>query len=524
MAVSTPTSIHSSELDEGAADPFDTPDFTVAGGTDNMVVVSIAQRFTSAAITTEPVLYEADDTLVGDGTLIAQAGDTTYYISEFYWLNVPAGDYYIRVAGVDSYHIEVIERTGVHQTTPITGAVAKTWADNTPEATPTDFDIASATGDQVAGAVVEADSATVTESGTLIAEDTFGYGGATHNMQYAAGASSVNLDWSGLTIWASLAYNIQQAAAGSVELVVADAAHGHALDAPTLTQAHVLAVADMAHGHALDAPVLTQAHELAVADAAHGHALDPVVVSVSETLAPADLAHANALDAVALTQAHVLAVADMAHGHALEAPTLEPTFLLAVADALSAHTMAAVDLTQANVLAPADLSHAHTLDGPTLVYAATLVVGDLAHAQTLDAPTLSTALTLAPDNIAHTHALDGLTLTQAHQLVVAALEHGHALDAATLSTADQLAVADLLHAHGLDAVEVTQGYLLSPEDLTHAQALDAVGLTQANVLVVAGLDHAHRLEAIAFGIVLYPISSLTGPAIYEPLVGPALPE
>lgn len=224
MPVSPPTSIHSSELNEGASDPFDTPVFTVAGGADNFVTVSIAQRFSAAEITTPPALYDdSDDSLVGAGTLIAQDGSPDGYVGDWGWTGVPAGDYYIRVTGVDSYHIEVLEYTGVDQATPTSDAQAKSYNDAGPPTT--DYDVTSSTGDMVIASVVEADGTTVTESQTLVAEDTFAYGGATHNIQRAAGASTVNMDWTGLVVWASVAYNIRQAAGGpTTESITADLA------------------------------------------------------------------------------------------------------------------------------------------------------------------------------------------------------------------------------------------------------------------------------------------------------------
>ena len=99
------------------------------------------------------------------------------------------------------------------------------------------------------------------------------------------------------------------------ELVVADAAHGHATDGIALTQAHTLVVADADHAHASDGVALTQAQELAVADALHAHAADNVVLELSGTLEVADATHAHTTDAIALSQAHILAVAQADHAH-----------------------------------------------------------------------------------------------------------------------------------------------------------------------------------------------------------------
>src|SRR5690606_34785454 len=61
---------------------------------------------------------------------------------------------------------------------------------------------------------------------------------------------------------------------GSVDLVVASAAHGHTAESPALTQVIVLAVADSGHAHTADNLDLVQASTLAVAGALHAHGVD----------------------------------------------------------------------------------------------------------------------------------------------------------------------------------------------------------------------------------------------------------
>jgi hypothetical protein len=60
-------------------------------------------------------------------------------------------------------------------------------------------------------------------------------------------------------------------------LVVADAAHAHAAESPTLT-AHepggALVIQDAAHGHTAENLALTQHNALVIADAAHAHSAE----------------------------------------------------------------------------------------------------------------------------------------------------------------------------------------------------------------------------------------------------------
>jgi len=181
-----------------------------------------------------------------------------------------------------------------------------------------------------------------------------------------------------------------------------------------------LSVNDLAHAHALDTPTLTQAHTLTVTDAAHAHALDNITLSLSVELVVADLAHAHALDTPTLTQAHTLAIDDAAHAHALDHITLSLSVELVVADLAHAHALDAPTLTQAHVLTVADLAHAHALDNVVLTQAHVLTVADLAHVHALDQISLAQAeglltitFTEAAPDITFTEAAPDITFTEA---------------------------------------------------------------------------------------------------------------
>lgn len=134
--------------------------------------------------------------------------------------------------------------------------------------------------------------------------------------QASAGATGdKTISMSNSQAWVGVLWALQPAAVSGVTLTVADAAHAHAVDAPTLTQAHTLAVADAAHVHSADALALTQVHVLAVADAAHSHAVDALTLAQTHLLLVTDVSHGHTTDAIALTQAHTLVVADAIHVH-----------------------------------------------------------------------------------------------------------------------------------------------------------------------------------------------------------------
>lgn len=105
------------------------------------------------------------------------------------------------------------------------------------------------------------------------------------------------------------------AAGGGVDLVIADATHAHAADAPTLTTTWLLTVADATHGHAAEAPTLSTEWLLAPADATHAHAADNLTLSDAPALLIAEALHAHTADGVTMTVDAWLVLADATHGH-----------------------------------------------------------------------------------------------------------------------------------------------------------------------------------------------------------------
>jgi hypothetical protein len=109
----------------------------------------------------------------------------------------------------------------------------------------------------------------------------------------------------------------------AINLVVADAAHAHAADNLTLTQAHTLAIAEAVHAHAADNVVLSVAGTLAIAEALHAHTADNLTLAIGgTTLAIAEALHAHAADNLALTQLHILVISDTLHAHLADTLTL----------------------------------------------------------------------------------------------------------------------------------------------------------------------------------------------------------
>jgi hypothetical protein len=296
-----------------------------------------------------------------------------------------------------------------------------------------------------------------------------------------------------------------------------------------------LVIADATHGHAADAPVLTAASVLVVADATHAHAADNFTLNTGTQLVAADATHAHPADAPTLTANSQLAVADALHNHAADSPSLAllvpandppasnrnrpgrgPYSLgryfrplgemvrlatstnLVIADATHGHAADAPALTVQSVLAVADATHAHASDALTLTSSTALSINEATHGHAADNVTVDTALTLAVADATHGHSADGLSLTSATALSIADALHGHSADGLVLTTASQLAIAEALHGHAADNVTLLAGQLLLIADGLHAHTSDGLALTVTAWLVVSDATHAHAADNVVW--------------------------
>lgn len=202
--------------------------------------------------------------------------------------------------------------------------------------------------------------------------------------------------------------------ASAVDLVIANAAHGHAADAVALTSATVLATDGATHAQAAQSPTLGTETALSVSDTSHAHQAGEPTLSTDSVLTTANAAHAHAAESPALSADSTLVVDDALHGQQADAVTLETTVgtTLSVANAAHTHLADAVALSAMETLAIADALHGHLADHATLTVDSTLVVADAVHAHTADALTLSTvvAANLVIDSATHEHEAEVVTL------------------------------------------------------------------------------------------------------------------
>lgn len=170
------------------------------------------------------------------------------------------------------------------------------------------------------------------------------------------------------------------------QLTIADSAHSHTSEAPSLTTDSTLAVDASTHAHTSEALSLTSDSTLVVADSSHAH--------TSENLE---------LDA---PTGDTLTIQGSTHAHTSEALDLTSDSTLSVDASAHAHTADNVDLSTASVLTVADSTHAHTSDNLDLDNTPTLEIDAASHAHTSDALSLTSDSTLQIDGSAHAHTSD----------------------------------------------------------------------------------------------------------------------
>jgi len=288
---------------------------------------------------------------------------------------------------------------------------------------------------------------------------------------------------------------------GVITLIVQKATHGHTVESPSLTQAHVLALADSLHGHTVESPLLSQAYALTLAAAAHAHTVEAPGLTQAHSLSVAEASHNHSAGNVSLFQAHILNLSDALHGHSAEAPTLTMAGSLLVADANHPHTVDAPALTQAHTITAQDAAHGHSVDALTLTQAYVLAPADATHGHLVEAPTLSTELNLLVADALHSHTVEAPGLTQAHVLSLADSLHAHTVESVAMGQGFVLLVADASHGHSAESPMVSVAFVLAIQDALHSQAADQLALATHVTLIVSDTLHTH-LAGTASEIIL----------------------
>lgn len=179
------------------------------------------------------------------------------------------------------------------------------------------------------------------------------------------------------------------AGGGAVNLIVADAAHGHTADSPAFSMDTYLAVAESLHGHAVDNLTLsaTGAANLVVQDATHAHIADGVTLTTQWLLAVAEALHSHTAESVTLSLQTALVVLEALHTHAAENLTLDTSnaTALTVQDSTHAHGADNLGLSLDTWLAIVEAAHGHTADAPMLSLGQlSLQIADALHAMYSD--------------------------------------------------------------------------------------------------------------------------------------------
>jgi hypothetical protein len=277
---------------------------------------------------------------------------------------------------------------------------------------------------------------------------------------------------------------------GVVELVVADSAHGHAVDSPSLTQANTLDLGGSFHGLVSAEVALTQANVLVAGDSAHGQASDSPVLSQSISLGVVGSSHGHIAGGIDLTQANTLALAGAAHTHFADAIGLTQAISIAVAECVHGLMVDGVALVQGHMLQVGDSAHLHISEGLELTQANILAIGSAVHAHTADSADMSTADFLSVDSSAHEQTAEGTELVQASILTIGDSVHSLVSAEILLSQSTILAVGEAVHAMVSDGVTLSHSAVLAVASAVHLHAANEIDLTQAATIVVSDSVHA----------------------------------
>lgn len=269
--------------------------------------------------------------------------------------------------------------------------------------------------------------------------------------------------------------------ASAIDLLIANAAHGHAVETVALTSATALAIDGAAHAHTAQGVTLGTETVLAASDASHSHQADGLALSTESTLIPASAFHAHAAEAPTLSTATALVVADASHAHAADGITLSTLVTMVVADASQAHTAESITLA--------------TTSGTSLT------VADAQQTNTADAQVLTTSSTLATANAAHTYTADSLSLNLAQFLAVQDASQANTAQNIDLSGIPTLSLADAVHANQADAMTLTSATGLTVQDAAQAHSAEAAVLSTAMAIAVANAAQSHTAGALTLSIV-----------------------
>lgn len=257
------------------------------------------------------------------------------------------------------------------------------------------------------------------------------------------------------------------------DLVPADIAQEQSLDAPTLTQTHLISPGNLTQAQVFDAPTLSQDHQVA----------------------PGNIDQTQTLDQPAVSQDHQIPAVDVAQDQAVDAPTLSVEHLLSPDELDQEQALQAPAVTQDHQVTPADLAQAQLTDAPTLEQVHTLAVADMAQLQVLEAASLIITGTLTPDDIAQIQTLGAALVTQDHQLTVADLVQLQSIEAPSLEQTHLVTVTGLAQDQALDRPTIIITGQLVPLSITQLQALEAGDIVQTHDIAVDDLVQLQVLDS-----------------------------
>lgn len=183
---------------------------------------------------------------------------------------------------------------------------------------------------------------------------------------------------------ASLASNIWQVfVAGETTASPGDISQQQLLDAPAVSQTHMLVPVEIAQLQQLDPPSLTQEHEISVSELEQLQTLESADVTQDHQLEPDEVTQEQLLDAPSIAQTHVLAAGNLVQLQAIEAATLVLPGEVTPEAISQLQTLGALLITQSHQLAVGDLVQLQAMDPATIAQMHELTAADITQLQVL---------------------------------------------------------------------------------------------------------------------------------------------
>lgn len=381
------------------------PSVTLLGGLSDAIVIAIvkgdrgAARTTTATLDGEPADFTEQLNFDGGRAISSVV---------FYWLNAKhPGVGAVTLAtswsgSIDNVQMQVLEYSGVNQSTPISTIVTNTALDLSDGGTLAST-LTGQSGELTLSFLACADSTAATSNGSLVPSanlasltgpDVFtglsrlGVGEdavaatASEVYEWTVSQDGVGMGTSAIDSVVTGSFAIFGSAAGTA-LIVNDMTQGQSLSQPVLTQAQILVTNDLNQAQELSQPTITQHQILTVNDLEQLQQLEQSTLIQHNILVVDDIYQAQELSQAGLTQHNVLVVNAMVQAQELGEVTLGVAGVLNVNDMSQQQQLTQPIIDQIFALLVNDIDQTQDMTSPVLSQHQSLVVDDMTQTQLL---------------------------------------------------------------------------------------------------------------------------------------------